>query len=96
MFPRHPAIDESVRIEAIVQVVSAHMEAQRDRLCLDTLAELQRIFNELRRLRDALRRRESGAWLANRDRVPDVRNPLMAWRSMIGSGCPESLMAGKA
>ena len=60
MFPHHAPINDSVRIQAIVQVVAAHMEAQRDRLAPDTLAELERVFAELRRLRDAVRRRESG------------------------------------
>jgi hypothetical protein len=60
MIPHSTMIPESSRLAGIVEVLSAHIEAQQDRLSPDTAVELVRIFAELRRLRDAVRRRESG------------------------------------
>jgi hypothetical protein len=61
MFPHHAPISDSVRISTLLTVFDAHLEAQRDRLSPDIATELVRIHAELRRLRDAVRRRELGA-----------------------------------
>jgi hypothetical protein len=61
MIPHSTVIPQSSRLTGIVEVLSAHIQAQQDRLAPDIAAELNRIFGELRRLRDAVRRREAGA-----------------------------------
>ena len=60
MFPHHAVIADSVRISTLLSVFDAHLEAQHDRLSPDIATELVRIHTDLRRLRDAVRRREAG------------------------------------